>query len=57
MGFDWEEVLGVEGEDDLQKAYDQTTTDALYQDHPRSVPPGCPVDPGDDEIDLPFEEE
>lgn len=55
MGNDWEETLGAEGEE-LSEAYDQAASDALYQDHPRPTPPNGPIDPGDDEADLPLDE-
>ena len=48
MGFDWEEILDANG-DELPSAYDETASDALYQDHPRAAPGGVPADPGDDE--------
>lgn len=55
MGIDWEQVLGASGVG-LADAYDEQASDALYQDHPTAAPPRAPVDPGDDAVDLPFEE-
>ena len=55
MGFNWEQVLGTGGVD-LTGTYDNRASDALYQDHPRSFPPGMPIDPGGDRVVLPFEE-
>lgn len=54
MGFDWEEVLDAEG-DEIADAYDDSASDALYQDHPGAAP-GTPVGPGDEKIVVPFEE-
>lgn len=51
MGFDWEQVIGTNGVG-LVDAYDEQASDALYQNHPRSVPPGMPIDPGDDAVVL-----
>lgn len=53
MGTNWEELLGVDGED-LDEAWDQAASDALYQDHPWA--PG-PFAPEPAEVLLPFEEE
>lgn len=55
MGFDWEQVIGTNGVG-LVDAYDEQASDALYQNHPRSVPPGMPIDPGDDAVVLPVNE-
>lgn len=58
MGFDWGQVLETD-EAEAGEAYDDAVADALYQDRPRQVPttpPGHPVDQGDDDPDLPFEE-
>lgn len=55
MGFNWEQVIGAT-DAGLADAYDEQASDALYQDHPRSAPPGSPVDPGDERVSLPFEE-
>ncbi|WP_314191771.1 hypothetical protein [uncultured Arthrobacter sp.] len=55
MGFNWEQVLGTTGEG-LSDAYDEHAADALYQDHPRSAPPGSLADFGDEKVSLPFEE-
>lgn len=57
MECDWEEILDADG-DELDDAYDHAASDALYQDHPRAAPPSPDrsADPGDDEIDLPFDE-
>lgn len=55
MGFDWEQVLGAEGAG-LSDAYDQSASDALYQDHPSAAPPAGPGNPGDDVVRLPFDE-
>lgn len=55
MGFNWEQVLGTKGAG-LCDAYDQSASDALYQDHPNAAPPGIPDDPGDEDIRLPFDE-
>lgn len=55
MGFDWEQVLGTSGVR-LADAYDEQASDALYQDHPTAAPPGSPVDEGDKEVVLPFDE-
>ncbi|WP_035769917.1 hypothetical protein [Arthrobacter castelli] len=48
MGFNWEQVLDAEG-DEIADAYEDSASDALYQDHPRAAP-GPPVDPGDEKI-------
>lgn len=37
MGFDWEEVLDADG-DGIADAYDDSASDALYQDRPRADP-------------------
>lgn len=50
MGFNWEQVLGTKGAG-LSDAYDQSASDALYQDHPCG-----PEDPGDEVVRLPFDE-
>ena len=58
MGFDWKQVLGTNGIG-LADAYDESASDALYEDRPRQVPgtlPGSPIDPGDEAIDLPIDE-
>jgi hypothetical protein len=55
MGFNWEQVLGTKGAD-LSDAYDQSASDALYQDHPSAAPPASPEDPGDEVVRLPFDE-
>lgn len=58
MGFDWGQVFDVD-ERAAGEVYDQAASDELYQDHPRQVPgmiPGSPIDPGDEKIDLPFDE-
>ena len=57
MGIDSEEILDANG-DELPNAYDETASDALYQDHPRAAPAGSvPVDPGDDEPVMSFDED
>ncbi len=53
MRFNWEQVIGTGGVD-LTDSYDEQSSDALYQDHPRSVPPGMPTDPGDDKGSPPL---
>lgn len=55
MGFNWEQVLAAEGTG-MAEAYDEQASDALYQDHPRSAPPGSLVDHGEEKVSLPFEE-
>lgn len=57
MRIDWEEVLGTRNQDEVADVYDEKASDALYQDHPRAAPPGEQVDPGDEPVELPFEEE
>ncbi|MDJ0458228.1 hypothetical protein PUN71_013560 [Arthrobacter sp. NQ7] len=56
MGFDWEQDLGAKGAG-LADVYDERASDALYQDHPTAAPPGAPVDVGDADAALPFDEE
>lgn len=55
MGFDWEQVLGAKG-GSLSNAYDESASDALYQDRPSAALPAGPVDPGDEAVRLPFDE-
>ncbi|WP_247040371.1 hypothetical protein [Arthrobacter rhizosphaerae] len=55
MAFNWEQVLGTTGTG-LSSTYDEHASDALYQDHPTAAPPGSPIDPGDEKVSLPFEE-
>ncbi|MDN5726882.1 MAG: hypothetical protein L0G99_13275 [Propionibacteriales bacterium] len=56
MGFNWIQVLGA-GVVDFAVDYDEQASDVLCLDRPRSVPPGMPVDPGDDVIALPVSED
>jgi hypothetical protein len=55
MGFNWEQVLGTKGAG-LSDAYDQSASDALYQDHSSAAPPASLGDPGDEVVRLPFDE-
>ncbi|WP_168225760.1 hypothetical protein [Pseudarthrobacter sp. NIBRBAC000502771] len=55
MGFDWEQLLGTRGAG-ISDAYEQITSDALYQDHPSAAPPSATEDPGDAVVQLPFDE-
>ena len=55
LTFNWEQVLGTKGAG-LSDTYDQSASDALYQDHPSAAPPASPEDPGDEVVRLPFDE-
>ena len=46
MGFNWEQVFGTKGAG-LSDTYDQSASDALYQDQPSAAPQASPEDPGD----------
>lgn len=37
MGFNWEEILDAEG-NEIADAYDDSASDALYQDDPGAAP-------------------
>ncbi|WP_314191893.1 hypothetical protein [uncultured Arthrobacter sp.] len=55
MGFNWEQVLGTKGAG-LSDTYDQSASDALYQDHLSAAPPAGPEDLGDEVVRLPLDQ-